>query len=207
MQEWDKFIEQIRNIAVKLDEDVFSMYGGCVICTLDNIEQIKATFIESHALMMREMDEETENLEHHKLISSSVKSILKYPIFTVAADAADEMLKKDPLPIKARYPNEYFAYIAIWSLMADFGAAFKNRLWNIESYTFKFPDYLYYTKKDGDDYYAHSFQYAEVMIKLLHHLGKDVDNFPLFTFNHTLQTLEMLNDCVFHGFANKYFGE
>jgi hypothetical protein len=205
---WRKFTDHIKYMAEKIHNKSWGAYSKLVKYTPENIEQIHKSFIENYVSMKSQMMEDTENLERFKIISAYTKAILAHPLFMPDKKAvAKFLLSNAEIPICIKYPNSYFIYIMILSLINDYSAEVKRNMWGIDSYYFSLPVKLYNLKFKNNEYVTEDSDFTYRFIKFICYYSnkESIEKFPLFAFSNILLLLEMSNDCANFDLADKYY--
>jgi len=205
---WRKITDHIKYMAEEIHNKSWGAYRGLVKYMPENIEQIHTSFIQNYDSMKSEMMEGTENLERFKIISAYTKAILAYPLFLPDEEAvAKFLLLYKEIPICIKHPNSSFIYMMILSLMHDFSAKVKRKMWHIDQYRFFLPVNLYNLKLENNEYITEVSDFTYRFIKFICYYSnkESIEKFPLFAFSNILLLLEMSNDCANFGLAKKYY--
>ena len=195
---WEKYNNHVEDLADELMKvHVFGEYTKYVDYNPLMFDQLHIDFDNAIEKMRGDMQDPLGYLNRFKIASAYVKAILKCPVFVCNITSGN-------ISVMAKYPNEFFAFVAIESIMDDFCVHIKSDLLG-EPLTFSYPKYLYNVEKTNTGFETRCVDFDEKLLKLLHYYGKRVDKFPLFAFAHYLQLLEVANDCACHALAGDYY--
>jgi hypothetical protein len=207
---WRKYTDHIKESADKVYDRLWGIYKELVRYTPDSIEQIHKSFMLNHDYMKSEMESQTENLDRFKIVSAYTKAILAHPLFMPNEKAIENFYrtaKVPEIPFCIKFPNLYFIFIMIRSIMHDFGAKVKLKMWSIDYYHFFLPVYLYNLKFENGKYKTENSDFYSRFIKFLFHYNRKeyIEKFPLFAFSSILILLDMSNDCANFELTKKYY--
>lgn len=209
MAVWSDFEDHLRYASITFREKVFGKYSDCVKYFPEQMEDIEKSFTESKSYMGDFITSSPPRLDRHKLISALAKGLLHNPLFAFDFEKLDEYDDDERLPFVLRFPNEYFVFVLIRSLLTDFGKVEKKELWGADAYDFDYPRRMYIIEhvNDSEDKYKVSpVTFSFEMVKLLNHLQQQKhDEFPLMIFAQMLLMMEIASDCGRHDYKKYYY--
>jgi hypothetical protein len=205
--DWRCYTNHVKEIADMVNNESWGRYKKLVKYRPEHIDKIHKIFIRYHANMKSKMVKGTKNLNRYKIISAYAKAVLKYPLFIPDEEKAVEFYKTADIPAKVKFPNAFFIFIMITSLMQDYCMEVKANMWDKKPYIYKHPVNIHSLHLNNGKYEIKTTCFVLEFIKFLcyHSTGKYTDNFPIFAFSNNLRLMEMLNDCANYGYANKYY--
>jgi hypothetical protein len=209
MAVWSDFAGHLLHVSSTFKEKVCGKYSSYVTYSPEQMNNVEQSFTKSKLYMDDFITSNPPRLDRHKLLSALAKGFLHNPIFAIDYEKLDEIDDDERLPFVLRFPNEYFVFVLMRSLLTDFGKIEKKELWGTDAYDFDYPHQMHiieHINDSVDEYKVTPVNFSFEMVKLLNYLHhQKPEEFPLMIFAQMLLMMEIASDCGRHDYKKYYY--